>query len=65
MISLKQFHYFFITVSILITGYYGVFEINHPSNPGLISNLFSGTAFLISVGLIGYGIAMVKKIKQF
>ena len=57
MISLKQFHFFFIAVSILITGYYGVFEITHPSNPGMVS-------FLLAVGLVVYGISVIKKFKQ-
>jgi len=45
MISLKQFHYFFIFVSILISGYYGMFEMTTPSSPGFISNLFAGISF--------------------
>jgi hypothetical protein len=64
MISLKQFHFFFIAVSILITGYYGVFEITHPSNPGMVSNLLAGISFMVAFGLIVYSFSMVKKFKQ-
>ncbi|HIC37189.1 MAG TPA: hypothetical protein EYO80_05870 [Candidatus Marinimicrobia bacterium] len=64
MISLKQFHFFFIAVSILITGYYGVFEITHPSNPGMVSNLLAGISFLLAVGLVVYGISVIKKFKH-
>jgi hypothetical protein len=64
MISLKQFHFFFITVSILITGYYGVFELTRPSNPGFVSNILGGVSFLVTAGLIVYGFSVVKKFKQ-
>ena len=64
MISLKQFHFFFITVSVLISGYYGVFEITHPSNPGMVSNMLAGVSFLAAAGLIVYGFSVVKKFKQ-
>lgn len=64
MISLKQFHFFFITVSVFITGYYGVFEITRPSIPGLISNLLAGISFLLMVGLVVYGFTVNKLFKQ-
>jgi len=64
MISLKQFHFFFIGVSILITGYYGMFEISNPSNPGYISNLLAGLSFLVAMGLMAYGFSVVKKFRQ-
>ena len=64
MISLKQFHLFFITVSILITGYYGVYEMTHPSNPGMVSNMLAGVSFLVAASLIAYGFSVVKKFKQ-
>ena len=64
MISLKQFHFFFIAVSVLISGYYGVFEIAHPSNPGIVSNMLTGISFLVTAGLIAYGFSVVKKFKQ-
>ena len=64
MISLKQFHFFFIAVSVLISGYYGVFEIIHPSNPGAVSNMLAGISFMVAAGLIVYGFSVVKKFKQ-
>ena len=64
MISLKQFHLFFITVSILITGYYGVYEMAHPSNPGAVSNVLAGISFLLTLGLIAYSFSIIKKFKQ-
>ena len=64
MISLKQFHLFFITVSILITGYYGVYEMTHPSNPGAVSNVLAGISFLLTLGLIAYSFSIIKKFKH-
>lgn len=64
MISLKTFHLFFIGVSILITGYYGLFEIMNPTNPGMTSNILSASAFIFSIGLILYGINIFKKFKH-
>tara|TARA_A100001037_G_C15142137_1_gene634343 strand:- start:1908 stop:2105 length:198 start_codon:yes stop_codon:yes gene_type:complete len=64
MISLKQFHLFFIVVSILITAYYGYFEITNPTTPGMTSVLLSGFSFLVTTGLIVYGLSMLKKFKQ-
>ena len=65
MISLKQFHYFFIFVSILISGYYGMFEMTTPSSPGFISNLFAGISFAITVSLIFYGFTVIKMFKKY
>ena len=64
MISLKQFHFFFIVVSILISGYYGIFEMLTPSNPGIVSNMLVGVSFLVIVGLITYGFSIIKKFKN-
>ena len=64
MISLKTFHLFFITVSIVITIYYGIFEITDPSSPGMISNLLAGLSFLFSAGLTVYGVSVFNKFKQ-
>ena len=64
MISLKQFHLFFIAVSILITGYYGVYDITHPSNPGTVSNILAGISFLVTISLIAYSFSVIKTFKQ-
>jgi hypothetical protein len=64
MISLKQFHFFFIGVSILVSGYYGMFEMINPSNPGIVSNMLVGVSFLVIVGLITYGFSIIKKFKN-
>ncbi len=64
MISLKTFHYFFIGISVIITSYYGFFEISHPSNPGMISNFLAGVSFIIALGLVFYGINVYKKLSQ-
>ena len=64
MISLKTFHLFFITVSIVITTYYGIFEITDPSNPGMTSNILAGFSFLFSAGLAAYGVSVFNKFKR-
>jgi len=64
MISLKQFHLFFIAVSILMTAYYGYFEVTSPSSPGMVSNVLAAFSFLITAGLVVYGLSVIKKFKQ-
>lgn len=64
MISLKTFHLFFIAVSILLTGYYGLFELNTPTSPGNVSYILSGFSFLISILLIAYSVSIVKKFRE-
>jgi len=64
MISLKTFHLFFIAVSIVITIYYGIFEIIKPSSPGMTSNILAGFSFLFSAGLATYGVSVFNKFKR-
>tara|TARA_Y100000768_G_scaffold341495_1_gene286011 strand:+ start:767 stop:964 length:198 start_codon:yes stop_codon:yes gene_type:complete len=64
MIGIKSFHLFFIALSIMLTGWYGYFEITSPTNPGSIS-IFLGLISLFSmVGLIIYGLNVYNKFKQ-
>tara|TARA_B100001245_G_scaffold81673_1_gene58636 strand:+ start:169 stop:366 length:198 start_codon:yes stop_codon:yes gene_type:complete len=64
MISLKTFHLFFISVSIVITTYYGIFEITNPSSSGMTSNILAIFSFLFSAALIAYGISVYNKFKH-
>jgi len=64
MISLKTFHLFFIAASVLLTSYYGLFELNTPTSPGITSYTISAFSFLITIGLITYGVKVMKKFKE-
>ena len=64
MIGIKTFHLFFIAVSILLTGWYGYFEITTPTNPGNISTLLSTVSLLLMAGLSYYGYNVYNKIKK-
>ncbi len=41
MVGIKTFHLFFIGVSVLLTGWYGYFELSTPTNPGSVSTVLS------------------------
>ena len=64
MIGIKSFHLFFISLSIILTGWYGYFELATPSNPGSISFIMSIVSFSIMIGLIAYGWNVFKKFKS-
>ena len=64
MIGIKSFHLFFISISILLTGWYGYFEIVTPTNPGSISIFLSIASFLIMSGLLVYGYKVYRKFKS-
>ena len=64
MIGIKTFHLFFIAVSILLTGWYGYFEITTPTNPGNISTLLSTVSLLLMAGLSYYGYNVSNKFKK-
>ena len=51
MIGIKSFHLFFISMSILLSGWYGYFEIATPSNPGSLSTTLSIISFMVTVFL--------------
>jgi len=64
MIGIKTFHLFFIGVSVLLTGWYGYFEITTPTNPGNISNLLSAVSLSLMIGLSFYGYNVYNKFKK-
>ena len=64
MIGIKTFHLFFIGVSILLTGWYGYFEITTPTNPGNISTLLSAVSLSLMIGLSFYGYNVYNKFKK-
>tara|TARA_Y100001970_G_C14125663_1_gene798801 strand:+ start:436 stop:633 length:198 start_codon:yes stop_codon:yes gene_type:complete len=64
MVSLKTFHQFFIFISIIISGYYGYYEITMPSSAGIISYILSGSSFLLTLTMIAYAISVRKKFKE-
>jgi|TARA_B100001996_G_scaffold246985_1_gene191287 hypothetical protein len=64
MIGIKTFHLFFIGVSVLLTGWYGYFEITTPTNPGNISTLLSAVSLSLMIGLSFYGYNVYNKFKK-
>ena len=63
MISLKTFHLFFIGLAILLTIGYGIFELITPSNPGIVSVIFSVFSFIIGGALMIYFFRIMQKFK--
>jgi divalent metal cation (Fe/Co/Zn/Cd) transporter len=64
MIGIKSFHLFFISMSILLSGWYGYFEIMTPSNPGSLSTSLSIISFMVMFGLGFYGYSVFKKFRE-
>ena len=64
MIGIKSFHLFFISMSILLSGWYGFFEITTPSNPGSVSTYLSIISFMVMFGLGFYGYSVFKKFRE-
>ena len=64
MIGIKSFHLFFISMSILLSGWYGYFEIMTPSNPGSLSTSLSIMSFMVMFGLGFYGYSVFKKFRE-
>lgn len=64
MIGIKSFHLFFILMSILLSGWYGYFEIMTPSNPGSLSTSLSIISFMVMFGLGFYGYSVFKKFRE-
>jgi len=61
MISLKTFHLIFIACSVILTGWFAFYQINLVDNG--LSKTMAALSLLISVGLIIYGIKVIKKFK--
>ena len=64
MIGIKTFHLFFIGMSVLLTGWYGYFEMTTPTNPGSVSTLLGIVSLLLMVGLSLYGYNAYNKFKK-
>tara|TARA_B100000959_G_scaffold68978_1_gene73062 strand:- start:680 stop:877 length:198 start_codon:yes stop_codon:yes gene_type:complete len=64
MVGIKTFHLFFIGVSVLLTGWYGYFELRTPTNPGSVSTLLSIVSLLLMVALSYYGFNVYNKFKK-
>ena len=64
MIGIKTFHLFFIGLSILLTGWYGYFEMTTPTNPGNVSISLGVISLLLMFGLSFYGYSIYNKLKK-
>tara|TARA_Y100000741_G_scaffold94101_1_gene69915 strand:- start:1316 stop:1513 length:198 start_codon:yes stop_codon:yes gene_type:complete len=64
MIGIKTFHLFFIGLSVLLTGWYGYFEMTTPTNPGNVSISLGVISLLLMFGLCFYGYSIYKKFKK-
>lgn len=64
-VSLKQFHIFFITLSVMLCFGFGVWGVNsYSSHPHGGTNLVLGLlSFLAGVVLIAYGFKVFKKLR--
>jgi hypothetical protein len=51
-------------MSILLSGWYGYFEIATPSNPGSLSTSLSIISFMVMFGLGFYGYSVFKKFRE-
>ena len=64
MVGIKTFHLFFIGVSVLLTGWYGYFELSTPTNPGSVSTVLSIASLSLMIGLSYYGYNVYNKFKK-
>jgi len=63
--SLKAFHVLFVTISVLITLGFGIWSLRQYGDTGATGSLALGIASLVvSVALVVYGVAFLKKLKQ-
>jgi hypothetical protein len=63
--SLKAFHVLFVTISVLITLGFGIWSLQQYGATGSSGSLALGIAsFVVSVALVVYGVAFLKKLKN-
>jgi hypothetical protein len=63
--SLRAFHLFFISISILLAFGFGIWGVRSFSTGGDTTNMFMGVgSFILGAGLIIYGIKVRRKLKQ-
>ncbi|MBT3216485.1 MAG: hypothetical protein HOD97_01935 [Candidatus Marinimicrobia bacterium] len=63
MLSLKSFHIFFISISIVVTLGYGFWQLQNLSNYVSFSTVFGVLGLISGSGLIIYLQKMIKKFK--
>lgn len=63
--SLKAFHVLFITASVLLSFWFGWFELSRYADTKEAMDLwFGGGSCVAGVGLIAYGVYFLKKLKN-
>jgi hypothetical protein len=63
--SLKAFHVLFVILSVTITVFFGVWALMYqPEGMEPISPLYGYGSLAASIGLIGYGVMFLQKIKR-
>jgi hypothetical protein len=63
--SLKAFHIFFISISVLVAFGYAAWEINGFAANGDMWQLFKGIiSFVAAIGLTVYGVRFMRKLKH-
>ena len=63
MLSLKSFHIFFISLSILVTGRYGIWQLQNPSINSGLSNLLGAIGIVMGISLAIYLQKVIQKFK--
>lgn len=63
MLSLKSFHIFFISLSILVTGGYGIWQLQNPSINSGLSNLLGAIVIVMGISLAIYLQKVIQKFK--
>ncbi|HCI15638.1 MAG: hypothetical protein HN927_02100 [Candidatus Marinimicrobia bacterium] len=63
MLSIKSFHIFFISISIIVTVGYGIWQLQNPSIYASFSTILGVLGLLSGTGLILYLQKVIKKFK--